>query len=326
MGFQSCSLILWTFKEMSANNPLLELQEDDLRKMIAASNHLGSQQCNYQMGQYKWKMRPDGVHVINPKKTWEKIILAARVIAAVENPADVCVISSRTIGQRAILKFAAATGATAIAGRYTPGTFTNQIQKAFKEPRLLVVTDPRADHQPITEASYVNIPVVAFCNTDSPLKFIDIAIPCNTKSIYSVGLMWWILAREVLRLRGTISREVPWTVMPDLYFYRDPEEAEKEEQEKAKEAAAAAAPPPPQAEEWNQTDQYQPVVEDWAEPNVGTLPPAAAAAVAPPVAEIPAAPMVVDEWGAQTTQDWAGEAPKAVPSAEWGGGVTESWG
>ena len=58
--------------------------------------------------------------------------------------------------------------------------------------------------------------------------------------------MWWILAREVLRLRGTISREVPWTVMPDLYFYRDPEEAEKEEQEKAKEAAAAAAPPPPQ--------------------------------------------------------------------------------
>ena len=55
-------------------------------------------------------------------------MLAARVIAAVENPADVCVISSRTIGQRAILKFAAATGATAVAGRFTPGAFTNQIQ------------------------------------------------------------------------------------------------------------------------------------------------------------------------------------------------------
>jgi small subunit ribosomal protein SAe len=219
------------------------------------------------------------------------------------------------------LKFAAATGATAIAGRYTPGTFTNQIQKAFKEPRLLVVTDPRADHQPITEASYVNIPVVAFCNTDSPVKFIDISIPCNTKSIYSVGLMWWILAREVLRLRGTISRDVPWTVMPDLYFYRDPEEAEKEEQEKAKEAAATAAPVAPVQEEWSQPDPYQPQVEDWAEPNVGTLPPVAAAV---PVAEIPAAPMVVDEWGAQTTQDWAGEAPKA-PTAEWGG-VSETWG
>lgn len=36
--------------------------------------------------------------------------------------------------------------------------------------------------------------------------------------------MWWMLAREVLRMRGTISREHPWEVMPDLYFYRDPEE------------------------------------------------------------------------------------------------------
>lgn len=309
---------------MSGGLDVLALKEEDVVKFIACSAHLGANQCDFQMEQYCYKRKADGQYIIHLKTLWEKMLLAARAIAAIENPADVCVISSRPYAQRAILKFAAATGASAIAGRYTPGTFTNQIQKAFKEPRLLVVTDPRADHQPITEASYVNIPVVAFCNTDSPLKFIDIAIPCNTKSIYSVGLMWWILAREVLRLRGTISREVPWTVMPDLYFYRDPEEAEKEEQEKAKEALAAApAPPPP--EEWQQ-ETYQAAVEDWADPNVGTLPPAAAAAApAPVVADIPAAPMVVDEWGAQTTQDWAGEAPKPVQSQEWGGGVTESW-
>lgn len=78
----------------------------------------------------------------------------------------------------------------------------------------------------MTESSYVGVPVIAFCNTDTSLRHIDIAIPCNNKSVHSIGLMWWMLAREVLRMRGTISRELPWeaTVMPDLFFYRDPEE------------------------------------------------------------------------------------------------------
>ncbi|CAJ0943887.1 unnamed protein product, partial [Ranitomeya imitator] len=176
------------------------------------------------------------IYIINLKRTWEKLLLAARAIVAIENPADVCVISSRNTGQRAVLKFASACGATPIAGRFTPGTFTNQIQAAFREPRLLVVTDPRADHQPLTEASYVNIPTIALCNTDSPLRYVDIAIPCNNKGAHSVGLMWWMLAREVLRMRGTISREHAWEVMPDLYFYRDPEEIEKEEQAAAEKA------------------------------------------------------------------------------------------
>ncbi|MEJ1624844.1 30S ribosomal protein S2, partial [Escherichia coli] len=84
----------------------------------------------------------------------------------------------------------------------------------------------------------MNIPVIALCSTDSPTRYIDIAIPCNNKTPTSIGLMWWLLAREVLRLRGLITRESKWDVVVDLFFYRDPEEAEKEELA-AKEAAPA---------------------------------------------------------------------------------------
>ena len=98
---------------------------------------------------------------------------------------------------------------------------------------MIVVTDPRFDHQAIREASYVNIPVIAFCDTDAPLKFVDVAIPTNNKARNAVGLVWWLLAREVLRLRGTIPRNTGWDVMVDMFFYRDPEEVERQQQEEA---------------------------------------------------------------------------------------------
>ncbi|XP_076292751.1 stubarista 40S ribosomal protein SA [Lasioglossum baleicum] len=309
---------------MSGGLDVLSLKEDDVTKMLGAFTHLGAENVNFQMEQYVYKKKNDGVSIINLCHTWEKLLLAARAIVAIEHPSEVFVISCRQTGQRAVLKFAQHTGATPIAGRFTPGAFTNQIQSAFREPRLLIVTDPSSDHQPITEASYVNIPVIAFCNTDSPLRFVDIAIPCNTKSLHCIGLMWWLLAREVLRLRGSIARESKWDVVVDLFFYRDPEEAEKEEQA-AKEIAppkeftgpveVAATTEPGWVNDIETTGTVP--TENWADdvaaPTAAALPTAGAAQALP----------ASGDWAAQPSEEWTTAAPATTQS--WGGATPEKW-
>ncbi|KAL4840677.1 hypothetical protein H8958_006442 [Nasalis larvatus] len=121
------------------------MKKEDVLKFLSAGTRLGGTNLDFQMEQYIYKMKSDGIYIIN-QKTWEKFLLAARAIVAIENSADVSVISSRKTSQKAMLIFAAVTGASLVAGCFTPRTFANQIQAAFQEPRLLVVSDPRADH------------------------------------------------------------------------------------------------------------------------------------------------------------------------------------
>jgi len=293
---------------MSQVPSALHPKEHDIKLLLACDTHIGSQNATSHMERYVWRRRADGVNIINLSKTWEKLILAARIFVTIDNPADIVVISGPQIGQRAVLKFASYTGASVLSGRFTPGTFTNQIQEKFVEPRLLIVTDPRADHQAITESSYVNLPTIAFCNTDAPVKHVDCVIPCNNRTTESIGLLYWLLAREILYLKGALPRSQPWDVMVDIFFFRPPEEIEEK---KALEEGAAY-----------EENQYRPVEAAVHEHSFA------------------AEPGVNAGWDQPTSENWAGQpatserpwaesteqinaAPR--PEAGWGGEGANAW-
>ncbi len=179
-----------------------------LDEYLAAGIHIGTQQKNADMLPYIYRVRADGLYVLDVKKTDERIRHAARFLAKFE-PGKILVVSRRQYGQKPIEDFGKLTGAMTIAGRFVPGTLTNPNLETFMEPEALVATDPRGDEQALKEASDIGIPVVALCDTDNAIASVDLLIPTNNKGKKALAIVYWLLARELLRERGALTENFP---------------------------------------------------------------------------------------------------------------------
>lgn len=177
-----------------------------LDKYLAAGLHIGTQQKTKDMERYIYRVRADGLYVLDVRKTNDRIQAAAKFLSNYD-PDDILVVSTRQYGQAPVKKFGKVTGAKTIPGRFIPGTLTNPNYGKFIEPKVLVVTDPRSDSQAIIEAKQIGIPVVALCDTENLLGNVDIVLPVNNKGRKAIALVYWLLARQILREKGVLAED-----------------------------------------------------------------------------------------------------------------------
>ena len=141
-----------------------------------------------------------------------------RIIASFLNqydPSKIMVVSARQYGQRPARMFAEAIGANSAVGRFIPGSLTNPALRSYKEPDVLFVTDPASDQQSLREAVNTGLPIVGLVDANNKLRNVDVALPANNKSRHSLALIYWLLSREVLKLRGETTDDA-WAEANDL--------------------------------------------------------------------------------------------------------------
>ncbi len=168
--------------------------------------HIGTKQKSRDMEPYVHKVREDGLRILNVNLTSEKIVEAANFLKEQE-PKDVLVVSARQYGWKPAKKFADTCGFRCIAGRFTPGRLTNPEMRTFIEPKIIILTDPAADAQAFREAINIKIPVIAMCDFNNLTNNVDLIIPGNNKGRRSLALIYWLLSREILRIRGELGTD-----------------------------------------------------------------------------------------------------------------------
>jgi small subunit ribosomal protein S2 len=178
-------------------------------KYLAAGCHIGTQVKTQDMDPFVYRQRPIGLYVLDVRKTDERIRTAGKFIARFD-ATKIVVVSGRVYGKRPVETFAYYIGANAFTERFVPGTLTNPNiagPRVYVEPELVILTDPRTDQQALSEAARIGVPVIALCDTDNQTTNVDLVIPSNNRGRKALALVYFLLTRQVLRERGTLTEE-----------------------------------------------------------------------------------------------------------------------
>jgi small subunit ribosomal protein S2 len=188
---------------MTENELEIELKEPlvPVEEYLAAGVHIGTQQKSKDMKRFIYRVRGDGLYILDIRATDERIKTAAKFLGQFD-PSQILIVTSRQYGQFPARKFAETIGGMAMTGRFIPGLLTNQNLNGYLEPSAVVVTDPIGDAQVIREAVQAGVPIVALCDTNNMTSFIDMVIPTNNKGRKALSMIYYLLTREMLKLRG----------------------------------------------------------------------------------------------------------------------------
>lgn len=182
--------------------PLLIPEENYLSSGV----HIGTQQKSADMKRFLFKVRSDGLYMLDFKQTDQRIRTAAKFMSTF-NPEDILIVSARQYGQKPVRTFAKKIGAKYFAGRFVPGTLTNPRLADYIEPQLLLVTDPAADQQAVREAINVGIPIIGLCDANNETRNMDVIVPSNNKGRRALATVYWLLTREYMKNKGLVKTD-----------------------------------------------------------------------------------------------------------------------
>lgn len=185
--------------EVEINENLLLPQEI----LLSAGVHIGTRIKTKDMEPFIYKVRPDGLFVLDMEQMNDRIKTVAKFLSRLDIN-HLVVASSKRYGRNPVEKFCEILGSKSSTGRFTSGTFTNPEYSEYFEPLVVLVTDTLADQQIVEEATQIRVPVIALCSTDNSLSKVDLAIPVNNKGRRSLAIVYWLLAREILREKGLL--------------------------------------------------------------------------------------------------------------------------